>query len=96
MTFDKAAIGARLREARGTRSLEHIFEETGVPRATLHKIETGAVETRLSVVVALCKFYGLSLDELCGLKPPSRRQGSVASIQRLLERALAETKKIRV
>jgi transcriptional regulator with XRE-family HTH domain len=58
-------LGARLRAARGSRSLAEVAASSGVPAETLRKIEAGRIPTpAFFTVVALAAAVGLPLSEL--------------------------------
>lgn len=58
-------LGALLRAARGTRTLDVVARGAGVSTETLRKIETGRIPTPAFVTVAaLADELGLSLDEI--------------------------------
>lgn len=58
-------LGARLREARGARSLVEVAGAAGISAETLRKIETGRIPTpAFFTVAALASELGLSMDEL--------------------------------
>jgi len=58
-------LGARLREARGTRSMIDVATHSGVPVETLRKIEAGRIPTpAFFTVVALATALDIALDEL--------------------------------
>ena len=61
-------LGARLREARGSRSLVAVAAASGVPAETLRKIEAGRIPTpAFFTVVALATALGLDLAELSAI-----------------------------
>lgn len=68
-------LGARLRSARGERSLVEVAAESGISAETLRKIETGRIPTpAFFTVAALAAALGLSLDDLVtAAGRPSRR-----------------------
>lgn len=58
-------LGARLRAARGPRSLVEVAAASGVPAETLRKIEAGRIPTpAFFTVVALAAAVGLPLSDL--------------------------------
>jgi transcriptional regulator with XRE-family HTH domain len=58
-------LGAKLRAARGRRSMVEIAAASGVPVETLRKIEAGRIPTpAFFTVVALAGALDLALDEL--------------------------------
>ncbi|MFC0673797.1 helix-turn-helix transcriptional regulator [Brachybacterium hainanense] len=60
-----ARLGARLRRARGDRSILDVALEARVSPETLRKIETGRIATpAFSTIAALAQVLGLSLDAL--------------------------------
>jgi transcriptional regulator with XRE-family HTH domain len=61
-------LGARLRAARGSRSLGEVAAASGVPAETLRKIEAGRIPTpAFFTVVALAAALGLPLAELAAI-----------------------------
>ena len=59
------ALGALLREARGTRSVRDVAAAAGLAEETVRKIERGAVPTpALFTVAALASTLDLQLDRL--------------------------------
>jgi transcriptional regulator with XRE-family HTH domain len=61
-------LGARLRAARGARSLVEVAASSGVPAETLRKIEAGRIPTpAFFTVVALATAVGLPLAELAAI-----------------------------
>jgi transcriptional regulator with XRE-family HTH domain len=58
-------LGARLRTARGVRSMVEVAVAAGVPVETLRKIEAGRIPTpAFFTVVALATALDIALDEL--------------------------------
>jgi transcriptional regulator with XRE-family HTH domain len=58
-------LGARLRAARGPRSMVEVAAVSGVPVETLRKIEAGRIPTpAFFTVVALASALGITLDDL--------------------------------
>jgi transcriptional regulator with XRE-family HTH domain len=61
-------LGARLRAARGLRSLAEVAAASGVPAETLRKIEAGRIPTpAFFTVVALATALDLPLAELAAI-----------------------------
>jgi transcriptional regulator with XRE-family HTH domain len=61
-------LGARLRAARGSRSLVEVAASSGVPAETLRKIEAGRIPTpAFFTVVALAAAVALPLAELASI-----------------------------
>lgn len=61
------ALGAALREARGTRSMVEVSADAGVPVETLRKIETGRIVTpAFFTVAALARAVDVDLATLAG------------------------------
>ena len=59
------ALGALLREARGSRPVRDVALAAGLAEETVRKIERGAVPTpALFTVAAIADVLGLTLDEL--------------------------------
>ena len=66
-------LGAVLRQARGTRSMNEIAARAGVPVETLRKIETGRLATpAFTTVAALAAVLQIPLDELARICLPDR------------------------
>ena len=61
MTFSENLV--KLRNDRGL-SQKELSEKTGVTMRAYQRYEYGEREPRLSVLIALADFYGISLDEL--------------------------------
>ena len=58
-------LGARLREARGSRSMVDVAADAGIPVETLRKIETGRISTpAFFTVVALARALDMEIDAL--------------------------------
>ena len=58
-------LGARLRQARGLRSMVDVAAAAGIPVETLRKIETGRIATpAFFTVAALARALDLGIDEL--------------------------------
>ena len=58
-------LGATLRSARGSRSLNEVAAQAGISPETLRKIETGRLPSpAFGVVAALAGALNLSLDDL--------------------------------
>lgn len=58
-------LGARLRQARGSRSMVDIAAAAGMPVETLRKIETGRIATpAFFTVAALAQALDLTIDAL--------------------------------
>ena len=49
-------------------SQEYLAEQLGVTRQAVSKWESGTSEPSTANLLALAKLYGISLDELVGLK----------------------------
>ena len=61
MTFSENLV--KLRNDRGL-SQKELSEKTGIAMRAYQRYEYGEREPRLSVLIALADFYGISLDEL--------------------------------
>lgn len=57
----RAAVAARLRLARGPRSVEDIAADTGFPAPTIYRYEAGAMLPGLDVVPILARAYRISV-----------------------------------
>lgn len=54
-----------LRESRGL-SQREVVEATGIPRNTYARCEEGTAEPRISNIIKLSQFYGISVDWFLG------------------------------
>ncbi len=73
-------LGARLRQARGSRSMVDVAAHAGIPVETLRKIETGRIATpAFFTVAALAQALDLSLDSLAADVAVSLRQIQIAT-----------------
>lgn len=68
-------LGSNVRRVRSARtpplSQERLASAAGLHRNEIHLIERGAIEPRLSTLVALADGLGVSIDELLGgIEPP--------------------------
>ena len=61
-----AAIGARLRQLRGSRgwTLDELAERTGLSKPFLSRLEAGQRQPSIAVVLTLARTYGVSVGEL--------------------------------
>ena len=59
-------VGHRLKDIRKARGYTYtvVTENTGVPRGPLTEIEKGEREPSLRVMWKLCRWYGVSVDEI--------------------------------
>jgi transcriptional regulator with XRE-family HTH domain len=82
------AIGPRLRELRGRRSmtLREVAEATGLTASTLSRLESGQRKPTLELLLPLARLYRVALDEIVEAPPtgdprvhlkPVRRYGQV-------------------
>jgi transcriptional regulator with XRE-family HTH domain len=72
-------LGARLREARGDRSMVEVAARSGVPVETLRKIEAGRIPTpAFFTVVALATALAIDLDDLAHLAVAQDRSARTA------------------
>lgn len=78
MAVSTGEIGNRLRQAREDRGLSQraLSEKTGLTQAMISKIESGAVDPRLSTLTTLARAVGLEL----ALVPPFARSALSAMI----------------
>lgn len=68
------ALGALLRQARGTRTLLDVAGAAGISPETLRKIETGQIPTpSFTTVALLASEVGMSLDEIWAELDPAGR-----------------------
>ena len=63
-------IGAALREHRESRglSLSHVSRETGISRQNLTRWELNIVVPNALFCIKLARFYGITLEDLLGIK----------------------------
>jgi transcriptional regulator with XRE-family HTH domain len=67
MKSDSSIINfARLRTARGNRSLREVALFLGITKQQLWNIETGKRKPSLGVLVKLCAFYDLPIEKIIG------------------------------
>ncbi len=72
-------LGAQLRQARGSRSMVDVAEQSGVPVETLRKIEAGRIPTpAFFTVVALAAALGIALDQLAATTADPDRSARTA------------------
>lgn len=85
---DRAALGARLKEAREYRgfSQEEVAKYLGVSRSAISLIETGTRRLDILELRKLAKLYESSIEDLTGEQP--RQQGEPDSIK-MVARATA-------
>lgn len=65
-------LPGKLRDAKDAQhmSYQELADVSGVPKSSLTKFLTGkAPQMSIQYIAAICAALGLSLDELCGLKP---------------------------
>lgn len=74
-------LGARLRQARGSRSMVDVAADAGIPVETLRKIETGRIATpAFFTVAALAQALDLAIDALAAdLTVPSEQSAIAAT-----------------
>jgi len=73
-------LGARLRQARGSRSMVDVAAEAGIPVETLRKIETGRIATpAFFTVAALAHTLGLAIDALAAELTVPCEQSAIAA-----------------
>ena len=70
-----------LRAARGMKQ-DELAAALGVSRQSVSKWETGASVPELDKLVQLANFFGVTLDELAGLEPPSTEPPAAVTISR--------------
>ncbi|GAA2174809.1 short-chain fatty acyl-CoA regulator family protein [Arthrobacter parietis] len=82
---DAISLGRRLRHLRKSRrmTLEELGAVVGTAPSQLSLMENGKREPRLGMLQSLAKALGVSIDQLLGAEPPSRR----AALEIALERA---------
>jgi transcriptional regulator with XRE-family HTH domain len=73
-------IAERLRRTRKDRglTLQEVFDQTGVPVATLSRIETGATkDIKSATLIALTNWMGVSIEELHSKPSPVSKKGKL-------------------
>lgn len=60
--MNKNAIGAKLRELRGKRTLEAVASEIGISTSALGMYENGQRVPKDDIKVKLAKYYDVSID----------------------------------
>jgi transcriptional regulator with XRE-family HTH domain len=74
-------LGARLRQARGYRSMVDVAAEARIPVETLRKIETGRIATpAFFTVAALAHALNLAIDVLADEIAAAQDAGPIAAI----------------
>lgn len=79
MTIEDSALFSeafreRIREEKKKSGLtiDQVVEDTGVSKTAVIKLlSSGKVELKLNDCIALCRFFGLSIDEMCDLRAPA-------------------------
>lgn len=67
-------------------TIDRLVEESGVSRSAVTKLCAGTQQDpKLYNSAALCRVLGLSLDELCGLKPPTDNPSELQERNHMLE-----------
>jgi len=77
---DVGWIAERLRRTRKERglTLQKVFNQTGVPVATLSRIERGAAkDLKSATLIALINWMGISTEELHGKPSPVSKKGKL-------------------
>lgn len=73
-------LGAKLRQARGSRSMVDIAADAGIPVETLRKIETGRIATpAFFTVAALAHALDLAIDALAAELTVPSEQSAIAA-----------------
>lgn len=62
-------------------SQEQLAEQLEVTRQTISKWEGGHSVPDLEKLQAMCRIFGVTLDELTGMEPPQLRQSSTKGVQ---------------
>lgn len=62
--IDSAAIGTRLRELRGKKTLEVVSFDTGISRSTLNMYELGLRVPRDDIKIRLATYYNTTVDAI--------------------------------
>ena len=82
-------LGKNLERLRKQRSLKQkdLASKLGVKPSRYSRWESGSVFPSIDIIIACAKFYGVSLDDLCGytLKPDKRRSDVEVAVDRLRE-----------
>ncbi len=73
----------RVRSLRGSKSLKYMESFTGIPAATIERIEKGVTEAKVGHLKAYCRSCGVNADYLLGLSddptPPGRGSNSATN-----------------
>lgn len=56
----------------------------GISRSTYTKYETGSSEPPIATIIALCKHWGISADELLGIPRNAEMESRDAAIQKMI------------
>ena len=64
MIIDPVAIGQRLKDLRGNKSLEQVAKDTGISRSSLNMYELGERIPRDIKKIILSEYFGKSVDEI--------------------------------
>lgn len=66
-TDDRNLIGERIRIAREKRNLSQntLGEKVGVAGNTIHRIEVGEINTKVSTLIAIADVLGVPIEDLC-------------------------------
>lgn len=82
----------RLRDLREDRDLRQIdvSRETGIDQKTLSNYETGKTNPDSEALWKLADFFGVTLDELVGRKPPVPTRRELAARLEQIQRELAD------
>ncbi len=73
-------LGARLRQARGLRSMVDVAADSGIPVETLRKIETGRIATpAFFTVAAIVGALGLDMDALAAELSAATEPSAIAA-----------------
>ena len=82
----------RLRDLREDRDLRQIdvSRETGIDQKTLSNYETGKTNPASEALWKLADYFGVTLDELVGRKPPVPTRRELAARLEQIQRELAD------
>lgn len=82
------ALGGRIAALRKDQGLSQqaLADELDVAQQTLAHYEVGRARMPVSLLPAMARFFGISVDELLGIKNGAGRRGPTPMLQRQIER----------
>lgn len=76
---------ARLRKEQGL-SQQALADELGIPQQTLAHYEVGRARMSVSLLPVLAKYFGITVDDLLGIKSNKGKRGPTPKLQQQIER----------